>query len=173
MRCESVSGESSPVAVLGVVREVGEQGLVDVEDPGVAPVGAERRGGARVGGGLPRHEVEVGAVGDAGDVVPHVRRALRRHRPPRREVVGLRRQPPAGAAHVRRHGVGAGLVLVLGPRRRELDDEGPRQEVLLLRVRARVRRRRLGRALREARLCLGSSVCEGRGEQEEEEERGE
>jgi len=89
---ETDTEESSPVAVLGVVREVGEQRLVHVEHPGVASIVAERQSRARVGGGLPRDELEVGAVGGARDVVPHVLRALRRHRLPRREVVGLHRQ---------------------------------------------------------------------------------
>jgi len=49
---------------------------------------------------------------------------------------------------------------------------------VLLRVRVRLRRRRLGHALRwrrrrEVRLCLESSYGERRGEQDEEEEHGE
>jgi hypothetical protein len=80
---------SSPVAVLGVVGEIGEHRLVDVEHPGVASVGADWRGGTHIGGLLPRHEVEVGVVGGVGDVVLHVLCAPWRHRRPRRKVVGL------------------------------------------------------------------------------------
>ncbi|CAD6205420.1 unnamed protein product [Miscanthus lutarioriparius] len=96
-----------------------EEGDGGAADGGRARVGGAADGGrARVGGGLPRHELEVGAVGGVGDVVPHVLRALRRQRLPRHEVVGLRRQPLAGAAHVRRHvvDVGIGVGLLRGPR---------------------------------------------------------
>jgi hypothetical protein len=85
--------------VVGVVRQVGQQRLVDVEHPGVAAVVPARRG-AREGCGLPRHEVEVEAVPGARDVIAHVRGAVGGDGPPRREVVGLRRQPPARAAQL-------------------------------------------------------------------------
>jgi hypothetical protein len=49
----------SPVAVLGVVGEIGEQCLVDVEHPGIASIGADQCAGARVSDSLPCHEVEV------------------------------------------------------------------------------------------------------------------
>jgi hypothetical protein len=115
--------------VVGVVGQVGEQRLVDVEHPGVAAVVAPARRGARVGGGLPRHEGEVGAVPGAHDVAPHVRGAVGGDGPPRREVVGLRRQPPARAAKVllvRRRDVRS-LLVRLG-RRRGGEERGEQEQ---------------------------------------------
>jgi hypothetical protein len=69
-----------------------------------------------------------------------------------RKVVGLAHESPAGTTHVHRHNVG----LVPVPRRRELDDERARQEVLCV-------WHCLRRALHEVRLCLSGEAPVARG----------
>lgn len=83
----------------GVVRNIGEQGLVNVENPGVSPVaGDPSRLGVRrrvIGNGLQLRTVEI-----AGDVVLHEIHALLRHSCPSAGVVGLHREPPAMAEQI-------------------------------------------------------------------------
>lgn len=107
----------------GVVRNIGQQGLVNVEDPGVPSVagyrsslGVDRR---IVGNGLQIRLVQI-----AGDVILDEIHALLRHPAPGAGVVGLHRVAPAIAVQVRSppmagDGVGGQKDL---PFRRNLDD---------------------------------------------------
>ncbi|WVZ67091.1 hypothetical protein U9M48_016227, partial [Paspalum notatum var. saurae] len=81
---------------------VGEAGVVDVEDPGVEPVGGGRvvvdLGG--VGGGLARDGGHVPVVLAPGHVGGDVGDALRRHGAPALGVVGLHHDAPGEAVGV-------------------------------------------------------------------------
>lgn len=83
----------------GVVGNIGEQGLVNVENPGVSPVAGDPDGlGVRrriVGDSLQLRTVEI-----AGNVVLHEIQALLRYPGPSTGVVGLHREPPAIAEQV-------------------------------------------------------------------------
>lgn len=83
-----------PEIVLGVVRKIGEQSLVNVEDPRILPIPAQFHA-ARKDSGLARHPIEIEAVRFAQQVVPHVIRALLRDRLPRIDIVGLDGESPA------------------------------------------------------------------------------
>lgn len=107
----------------GVVRNIGQQGLVNVEDPGVPSVAGDHRclGVNRriVGDGLQIRLVQI-----AGGVILDEIHALLRHPAPGAGVVGLHREAPAIAVEVSSSptggdGVGGQKGL---PFRRNLDD---------------------------------------------------
>lgn len=89
-----------PVSVCGIIGEIGEESLVDVENPRVLPVAAERH--------TPREllrlfgdHFEVDRVPLPGHVLLHVLRAFLRNRPPRAQVVRLPRHAPRAAPQPR------------------------------------------------------------------------
>ncbi|KAB8098429.1 hypothetical protein EE612_027628, partial [Oryza sativa] len=87
-----------PESVVGVVGEVGEGGLVDVEHPDLLAVAGELEA-LGVGDGLVDDDGGVAAVVAAEHVVADVALAPGRHRPPPDHVVRLHAQPPAVARH--------------------------------------------------------------------------
>ena len=87
-----------PEAVSGVVGEVGERGLVDVEDPHLLAVAGELQA-LDVGDSLVNDNLGIAAVVTAEHVVPDVALAAGGDRLPVTHVVRLHTQPPAVTCH--------------------------------------------------------------------------
>lgn len=85
-----------------VVEQVGEAGVVDVEDPGVEAVVGGGRDLVHVGGHLVHDAVQVPAVLATRHVARDVADARRRHGAPPPRVVGLHHDAPAQAPAVLR-----------------------------------------------------------------------
>lgn len=104
----------------GVVRNIGEQGLINVENPGVPPIAGDHRC-LGVNGGIVGDGLQIGLVELADDVILHETQALLRNPAPGTGIVGLDREPPAIAIQVivvPAGGVGGQNCLLL---RRDLD----------------------------------------------------
>ena len=86
--------------MVDVVRKIGQESLVDVENPSVFAVAGGEIDGAREDRSLFGDSLEIGDVAFAQHVVLDVVSALRRNRAPRGEVVCLRRESPARAMQI-------------------------------------------------------------------------
>jgi hypothetical protein len=153
-----------PEAVLGVVGEVGERGLVDVEHPHLPAVAGELEP-LGVGDGLVDDDAGVPAVVPAEHVVADVALAAGRHRLPVALVVRLHGQAPAVARHA-----GAPAELPGGAHQRAQRVDQRRRRVPDLIVQAR--RGFLHRARRghpDAELPRGAGGAAGGGHEGHEE----
>ena len=103
--------------MVDVVRKIGQESLVDVENPRVFAVAGGEIDGAREDGSLFGDSLEIGDVSFTQHVVLYVVGALRWNRAPRGEVVCLRRESPARAMQI-----DLVSVVSLGLLRRVLDN---------------------------------------------------